>query len=263
MKMQRLFLAFQFLTIIPFSGTQRDLTEKDIGASSAFFPLVGLAQGFLLLLFFLTFGKLFPPDVLAGFLVVVLTLTNGGFHLEGLSDTFDAMASRKSKEQMLEIMKDGTAGPAGVTAIVLIVLMKYLLLKNVLAADTAGSGLAVLVFPVIGRWSMVPALFQSVSARNDGLGKLFIDHTDLPEFMISTVITALVMLLGLLFYPGLSFASLFLAKLLAFMAVVFVFCLLAMGLFQKKFGGLTGDNLGAISEISEILFLAGLVIVMG
>lgn len=259
MNIQRLFLAFQFLTVIPFAGTRSDLTEKDIGASSAFFPLVGLAQGFLLLLFFLIFRNLFPEDVLAGFLVVVLTLTNGGFHLEGLSDTFDALASRKSRERMLDIMKDSSSGPAGVTAIALVILMKYLLLKNVIAAETAGSGLAVLLFPVIGRWSMVPALFQAVSARNDGLGKLFIDHTDLPEFVLSTIITALIILLGLLFYPGLSFASLLLAKLLAFMAIVFVVCLLAMGLFQGKFGGLTGDNLGAISEISEVLFLAGFV----
>jgi len=262
MKIQRVFLAFQFLTIVPLSGSVSNVSEKDIGASSAFFPLVGLVQGAILLITWLVPGRLFNADVLAGLLVVVLTLCNGGFHIEGLSDTFDALASRKPKERMLEIMKDSTSGPAGVTAIVLVVLMKYLLLRNVIAVDTAGSGLAVLLFPVVGRWSMVPALFYGLSARNDGLGKIFIDHTDMREFMISSVITALIMLLGLLFYPDVSFASLLLGKLLAFMAIVFVFCLLAMGYFQKKFGGLTGDNLGAISEISEILFLLGFVAVL-
>jgi len=36
---------------------------------------------------------------------------------------------------------------------------------------------------------------------------------------------------------------------------LFLFSLLSVWFFRQKFGGLTGDNFGAIHEISEILIL--------
>jgi adenosylcobinamide-GDP ribazoletransferase len=91
--MRRIVLALQFLTIIPLRNIE-NVSLKEIGSSSAFFPLTGLVQGSLLVVIAFLFLKIFPSDLVSGLLVLVIIITNGGFHLDGLSDTFDALASR-------------------------------------------------------------------------------------------------------------------------------------------------------------------------
>jgi adenosylcobinamide-GDP ribazoletransferase len=222
-----------------------------MGRSSACFPLVGLIQGFLLALVLAIFGRIFPYDIVAALQVLALVLSNGGFHLDGLSDTFDALASRKSKEKMIAIMKESTAGPIGVVSIVLIILLKYLLFKNVDSIQGSTAYVALVLTPAVARWSMIPALFHTKSARSDGLGKIFIEQTGARELLIATCIivgiTTVIFLLA-------SQLTMLLEMIVIFISV-YILSLLMSRFFAKKFGGLTGDNLGAITEMSEVIFL--------
>lgn len=243
--------AVQFLTILPVPPGSVHANVDDMGKSSAYFPLVGLIQGFLLALVFAIFGRIFPYDIVAALQVVVLVLSNGGFHLDGLSDTVDALASRKSKEKMIAIMKDSAAGPIGVISIVLIILLKYLLFKNVDFLPGSTAYVVLVLTPAVARWSMVPALFHAKSARSDGLGKIFIEQTGAWELFIATCfilgITAAILLLVS--------QLIMLLKMIAILISVYILSFLMSRFFAKKFGGLTGDNLGAITEMSEVIFL--------
>ena len=81
-----------------------------------------------------------PPLVAAAVLVVALMSFSGCLHLDGLSDTADGFFSCRSRERMLEIMKDSHAGPMGLIAVVGVLLLKFA------ALGVAGPG-----EPVAGR----------------------------------------------------------------------------------------------------------------
>ncbi|MCI0469403.1 MAG: adenosylcobinamide-GDP ribazoletransferase, partial [Nitrospirae bacterium] len=207
----------------------------------------------------------FHSDLVIGLLILVLVLSNGGFHLDGLSDTFDALAvkssdnKRSDRQKRLDVMKDAAAGPIGVTALIFALGLKYLTLKNIshLSCFTYYSSLIML--PVLPKWTMVISMFHGKAARQDGLGRIFLNGVRLRDAVISTLM--LIMLFSTMVLISNRFAPdsqyLFCAALLPAM---YIFCRLCINFFDKKFGGLTGDILGAISEFTEILFLLMVII---
>lgn len=237
-----------------------DVSEKDMGCASAFFPLAGLVQGLLLCVSAFLLLNVFQAEPANGLLLLVLVVTNGGFHLDGLADTFDAVASGGDKEKKLAIMKDSTTGPVGVIAIVLAVLLKYLLLNALFFNSHAITYYSSLVLmPVFSRWTMVAAIFHAKSARQDGLGKIFIENTGPMELAIATLLTlsfsVAVPYTGNRVITGIFCCSGLSPLFLLAMPVLYVFSIVCVWFSAGKFGGMTGDTFGAVSEVSEILFL--------
>lgn len=249
--MKKLLLAFQFLTIIPVKDTGI-VTDREVGGSAAFFPIAGLVQGTLLVFAAVILLRFFPIELTNLLLLLLLVITNGALHLDGLADTFDAIASRGDRQKKLAIMKDSTIGPAGVIAIIFALMLKYLLLNEVYSNSTPATYYLILfLLPIYSRWAMVPAIFHSKSAREDGLGKAFIENAGVKELMTATVLT-------LLF----SFLSVFvifhkpnLAHVIFSLPALYIFSLITVWFCGRRFGGMTGDTFGAVSELSEILFL--------
>ncbi|MBI5098414.1 MAG: adenosylcobinamide-GDP ribazoletransferase [Nitrospirae bacterium] len=252
----RFLLAFQFLTIIPLKRMD-NVSENEIGSSSAFFPLVGAFQGALLVLAAASAIKVFPVELANGLVVLILVITAGGLHLDGLADTFDAIASRGSKEKKLAIMKDSTVGPFGVMAIVLVILLKYLSFNALFINSSRVIYYSSLfLMPVFSRWIMVSAIFHTKSARQEGLGKIFIEHTGIKEMVSATFFTVLFSFIALFVTDNhVSHYALLITYYSLILAVLYIFCIIAVWFANKNFGGMTGDTFGAVSEISEILFL--------
>ncbi len=244
--MKGLLLALQFLTILPVRVPGR-VSSRDVGRSTAFFPLAGLLKGGLLLLAYAALGPVMPIEVVSAILLTVSVLVNGGFHLDGLADTFDALASGKPLKERLDIMKDGTAGPAGITAIVLVLLLKYVLILEILSA---GATAYLVLFPTAGAWSTVIGVFHGRSARSDGLGHLLIKESGAAEFAASAFLaTAVFVSSGYLSPPPSLTASALLV------AGIYLFTLILVRFFSSRFNGITGDNLGAVCELNEVFFL--------
>ncbi len=258
--MGRLLLALQFLTIIPVS-VKGNVSEKEIAQSAVFFPLVGAFQGLLALLSAMVCLNIFSPEITAGLIILILILSNGGFHLDGLADTFDAVAVKSTGnlasdiEKRLAVMKDSATGAIGVIAIILDILLKYLFIKNLLDMEYLSSQLHPFIFlllmPVASKWSMTVAMFHGKAARKEGLGRIFIDNVN-----IKTVITSSLLLMALYIPASLGFyGSSGLTLFITLIVVLYIFSFMTVKFCGKKFNGLTGDNLGAISEVAEILFL--------
>ncbi len=254
-----LILAFQFLTIIPL---KRDLSasETDIAKSASFFVLVGLFQGIMLITADYVSGIFFHPDLVFGLILLLLVISNGGFHLDGLSDTFDALAVKSSGDNELDIqkrlavMKDSTSGPIGVVAIVSALALKYLSLQNLSNFSYFIYYSSLLLMPVISKWTMVLSMFHGTPARQVGLGRLFIGNIRLREVAISTVMLLLILAsLALFFQSYMPESYYFFYPVL--LVVFYLFVRVLVVFFNKKTGGLTGDILGAISEVTEINFL--------
>jgi adenosylcobinamide-GDP ribazoletransferase len=262
--MRKILLAFQFLTIIPL-GNIRDVSEREMGSASVFFPVVGFAQGLMYITFSAIFLRLLPFELVNGLLIIMIILINGGLHLDGLADTFDAIALRGNREEKLAVMKDSAVGSIGVSAIVITILLKYVSL-NILFSNSSRLTyyVSLLMMPVFSRWVMVPTSFHAKSARQEGLGRIFIENTGLKELTVSiSLVILLVILTGLILNKidsnyQLSNVVLYLSFILL---LLYVFSLLTIWLSNRIFNGMTGDTLGAVSEISEILFLIMTIII--
>jgi adenosylcobinamide-GDP ribazoletransferase len=250
--MKKMLLAFQFLTIIPVKDTGES-PEQDVGSATVYFPVVGLIEGSLLSVLAWLFLKVFPGELTSGLVLFAMVLINGGLHLDGLSDTFDAVASRGNIDKKLAIMKDSTIGPAGVIAIVLVLLLKYLLLNSMFFYSSISvyyTGL--LLMPVISRCTMVWAIFHGRPARQDGLGRMFIEYTGLRELITATVLTLIACFVTL---GVISEFELLLFHLMFVLPVLYFFSVSAVWFFNKHFGGMTGDSFGSVYEIAILLFL--------
>lgn len=235
-------IALQFLTRLPVR-LRRQPEARELGRSLLFYPLVGLIIGLLLALLALLAERLagLPFALHAALLLVVWVLLTGALHLDGLADTCDAWAGgRGDRERTLAIMKDPRSGPSGVTAVVLVLLVKFAALQAVLEADNL---MSLVLAPVLGR-AALPLLFLTTRyVRPGGLGAAL--ATNLPR----KPAIAIVILSG----AALPFAAgaIGWTALLA-AGAAFIYLRASM---QLRIGGATGDTAGALVEITEVMVL--------
>ncbi len=232
--------ALQFLTIAPVKA-KGTLDHYRLGGSVAYFPVIGFLLGCLLSGVNGLLSAFLPdPFLVNTVLVVLLIVLTGALHIDGLADTFDALFSGKKREEMLLIMRDSRIGTMGVVAIVSVVLLKLALLFS-LGADEKGP--ALILMCVLGRYSFAWNLKFFPYAREDGKAKAFFDGMNHKVFFTATLIS----LIFSVAVGGVRGAVLFL------MTAVFVAWI---GRFVAgKIGGMTGDTLGAIGELTETFVL--------
>jgi adenosylcobinamide-GDP ribazoletransferase len=200
-------------------------------------------------------GRAGPPDrLLAAVLgVATLALLSGGLHLDGLADTADALASRRPRDEALQIMRRSDIGPMGVAAMVFVVLAQV----SALGAQPAGwQAAAALITAVVTSRVAVVLASGLPAARTDGFGALVAASTTRPARM--AVLAALLAVVG----AGAAAAggpALALRGLLAVLAG-----LLAAGLAasaaRARLGGMTGDVFGALIEICTAAVLVVLAV---
>ncbi|MFA6217095.1 MAG: adenosylcobinamide-GDP ribazoletransferase [Candidatus Omnitrophota bacterium] len=237
--MTHLFFALQFLTIIPVKI--KTLTQETASRSLVYFPLVGLLLG-AALCFMHTLCRFIglPPLSIDIILVITLAILTAAMHLDGLADTADGLLSGKSKEGSLAIMKDPHIGVMGVVSITSALSLKFAFLY---ALAPAAKPTALLLMCLLGRWALVWNLFLFPYARKDGKAKSFFEGINagiVTKAALVTIVCALCIgrLQGLLLFLIITIFTYFLGRSLS-----------------RKIEGMTGDTLGAINEISEIICL--------
>jgi adenosylcobinamide-GDP ribazoletransferase len=237
--MNRFFIALQFLTVF---RVRKNLSfdESEFGRSMYLFPVIGALQGLILLFSWFLLSTLLPETVATAILILILVLTNGGLHLDGFADTVDGLAGGKTPEERLRIMKDSSTGAIGVVFVVLILLIKYLAL---LEMPYEAKARAIVAFPIIGRWAMVPLAAWLPYARPEGgLGAAFAG-CGRGVLLKATAVTAVIA------------ALLFGLFSLALIGAIGVMVYLSSRFFRRKVGGVTGDVFGFHSEAAEVTFL--------
>lgn len=244
--MSRFLAALQFLTIIPIR-TKEAVDEKRLASSTVYFPIIGLLLGLILVVANNLLPLISPEPFLTNVILVIsLSILTGGLHLDGLADTFDALLSRKSKPEMLKIMRDSRVGTMGVLSLIAVILLKLSLLSS-LAPGIKNASL--LSMCLLGRYALVFSIFFFSYAREEGKARVFMEGMNLKAFSLATLISLVfsVVLLGL--------------KGLAVFIMVAAFAFLAGRFITNKIGGMTGDTLGAINELSEAFVLLCILII--
>lgn len=236
--MKTFLLSLQFLTIFPVK-IRTTIQERDFGKALLYFPLIGLLIGAVLSVAAAVLGFL-PPLIKAAWVLILSIIISGGIHLDGLADTSDGFYGNKPKERILEIMRDSRIGVMGVLGIVSILLLKFVFMASF---EQAFLWKALLMMAAFSRWSQALACSMSSYARREGKGRPFIEYARPRDAIIGGLCTFALFL--------------FLAKLSG--VLVFLSALAAVLLFiwyiKGRIGGMTGDTIGATSEIAEVLVL--------
>ncbi len=237
--MKYFILMVQFFTTIPIR-VNIAIDEDQFSKGLLYFPFVGLIIGlFNYLVYYISLfldGELFSVTL---WLVANIIIT-GALHIDGLADTCDGLLSYRSKERILEIMKDSRIGTNGVIAIFLDLLMK---LSIMLSLSVAIRPYIIILSPVIGRGFLLVLFLISPYARKAGTGGLFYNNK-----------SQLRIALGILF-------AIFMLVLIHSWKILLIMipCLLIMLIFNRlvsgRIGGMTGDTLGAANELIEVSFL--------
>lgn len=245
--MKRLLAAIAFLTRLP---APRNLIFEagDIGRATIFFPLVGALIGLIQIVALQVFPVAARENTLkavliAALLVVVNVFVTGALHLDGLADMADGFGGGRDRARTLEIMRDSVIGSFGAVALILLLILKITAIAALL--ENAAAWKFLIVAPALGRWATVPlGKFLPYARKSGGLGQSITDFVGWNELVGATFLTAII-LFGLLDWQN--------AAILWLVAVSIT--VLIGRLCQKKIGGITGDTMGANTEICETAVL--------
>jgi len=242
--MNNLLAALRFLTIVPIKTKTN--TASLSANSLVYFPVAGFALGIILACIqqLLSYTGLHNLAISAA-LVVALIILTGGMHLDGLSDTFDGLASWKGREDILRIMRDPHAGAIGVLSMISVIFLKIAFIASLRPLDSA---LSLILMTTISRWSMVTAISFFPYAREQGKAKIFMDGKNNKFLILSTLLTMIIIILS---SPFAGFA----AMITSCAAVIVIGKTISL-----RIGGITGDVLGAINEINEIIILLTIIL---
>jgi adenosylcobinamide-GDP ribazoletransferase len=242
-------LALTTLTVLPVRGAAR-LDRATAGQAMRLAPVVGVLlalplAGVLLGVERLTQG----PPLLACVLVVALhALATRGLHLDGLADLADGLGSYGAPERARAIMKAPDVGALGAAALVLVPAVQV---AGLLACTLAGrGGLAVLLSVVTARVAVTAACTAGVpAAAPEGLGAL----------VAGTVRRGVALAAA-----GLTAAGGTLLAVAEDLPPVLPAVAVAAGLLAarslrshavRRLGGITGDVLGALVEVTTAVVL--------
>ncbi len=216
-------LAFSWLTVFPV--TVHHVDRAAATRAIAWAPVVGLVLGGI------AAAVTVLPTPVAGLLAVgALALLTRGMHVDGLADTLDGLGVYGDAARAREIMRSGGIGPFGVAGVVFSVGVQALSFATL-------SWPAVLVAVVTGRVAVVLACRTGVAAAPDsGFGAL-VAGTQPP--WVSATWSVLLL--------GGAFVAAGWLGVVACAAALVAATLLARHCV-RRFGGLSGDVLGAVVE---------------
>jgi len=170
----------------------------------------------------------------------------GAMHLDGLADTFDSIFHPAGKEERLRIMRDPHIGAMGVVSMASVLMLKVSILAGL---SQFIKPMALILMCVLSRWSAVLVMFKFPYAREEGKIKAFTQNINFKVFSLATILALFLVLF------------IWQAQGLLLFATVGILSFLFSKFAQKKIGGITGDILGALLELNEVLVLLGCLLI--
>jgi len=240
MSWQAFLIAGRFLTRLPLPDA-KDYSLEKIGQSAAYYPLIGLVLGGIIVTSALLLD--FMPLEVQAFLVLLIWIwLTGALHLDGFADTVDAwVGGLGDKKRTLEIMKDPYAGSIAVVALVLLLLGKWIAIKAVISQEEI---VFLLWIPVVSRCFLAPFFMYSPYAKATGMG---VNVASYVSYSLVWLIVFTLLIIG-----GWHLSWVFMGLLVFIGLVVFSIWRFVV---IKRLDGVTGDTAGALVELMELCLL--------
>lgn len=243
--------AVSLLTAIPLRQGAWDGPAPQV---SAWFPTVGAIYGVVGYAIVkgsaLLHAQTRAPYLIGSFVVIAWALLSRLLHWDGLADVADGYWGAHDKQRRLEIMSDSHTGAFGATAISLVAIMEVVSIGLVIGCPHE---FVVFVVPIISRFSATAAAWFGTAARDGGLGRLVMGR---PGPLSAMVALAPVALAITALWRGYDLSGQ-VAGVLGLFAAFAVPAVIA-----RRFGGVTGDVMGASVLITEVTVFAMLAFVM-
>ena len=208
-QIKRFLLTLGFMTRIPVNVDLGEVKDEDMHKGFLYYPVVGL----------------------------ILGLLTGAFHLDGLSDTADGIYSARTRERMLEIMKDSRIGTNGAVAMCFDLALKF---AGIYYSDIRW--LMILLMPIAGKMVQGAIVYKAIYPREKGIG-IYVGTVSLGTVIGTVILGLIAMVLAFSCWGVLIFA------------ILFGFAYLFRVYITGKIGGITGDVMGAGNELAEVLLL--------
>jgi adenosylcobinamide-GDP ribazoletransferase len=218
--------ALQFLTILPIPAP-----ALPPGRAAWAFALVGALLG-------LCAAAVWPLKFGPLLIVIGLALVTGGLHEDGLADVCDAIRGHRTREKMLEILKDSRVGAHGALALIASFAFRW----QALAALQGDPWMRLPAVFAVSRATMV-VLAGTTAPVGSGLGRAF--GESLPRGAAAIAVAQCLLLAALAGWvagPVLVGANAMALLLLRWW-------------FRARLGGVTGDCLGCMCQVSEAVSL--------
>ncbi len=243
--MKKILTSIAFLSRLPIPLSWQSTESEDIKNLSHFFWFAGLILGLINAIMAALLLWLLPDQLAIALFLGLQIVLFGAFHEDGFADLADAMGGY-TIEKRLEIMKDSRLGTFGVSALIVLFLIRwngYVFLNQPITDN------ALLVFLFLSggwmRWTPILLLkaLPYLHPSEKGIARGF---TKPGWIMITTSGSTLLLLTAIW--------DIYWALLIILSQIFCAGC--CYFFFRKTFGGLNGDCLGACSIFSEIIMLA-------
>jgi adenosylcobinamide-GDP ribazoletransferase len=241
MNQLRIFLtAVMFYTRIPVPKSV-GYSQENMSRSTVYLPIIGLLVGAVGGGVYLLSDIFLPTGISVLLCMIATILLTGAFHEDSIADFCDGFGGGRDKEGILRIMKDSHIGTYGTVGLILTLGMRYLTLSNLYP----GVFLAVIIAGnAYSRFQPVLLINTSEYMRKNAENKA---GGVVAELSFKTILISFIFaLIPMLFLPLWTSGFIILIELITF--------LLFRLYVHRKLGGYTGDVLGALQQISEIVF---------
>ncbi|MBU1371672.1 MAG: adenosylcobinamide-GDP ribazoletransferase [Bacteroidetes bacterium] len=241
------FTALMFFTRIPCpSFTDHD--PEYLNRSSKYFTLVGIIVGSISAIAFYLFQFVFSLEIALLLSFATSLLTTGAFHEDGFADVCDGFGGGWTKEKIMDIMKDSRVGTYGLVGLMILLALKFTSLREIpleLIIPTIISAHA------ISRLTSVTLIYTDEYAREDLLSKAKplatkMQHSD---YLVACIFGLAPVLLMRNYWVFLAIIPLILTKLYF------------SRYFNKWIGGYTGDCLGTVQQVAEVIYYLSLLVI--
>jgi len=239
-----------FFTRIPIP-VKLDYSSEIMNQSQKYYPLVGWVVGGINALVFYLLHFILPIDICLVLMMISSVLLTGAFHEDGFTDVCDSFGGGYGKEKILTIMKDSRVGAYGAVGIILLFLLKFLSMKHLAEASIYDFLIVLIVAHSSSRY------FSGLMIHTHQ----YVTDIDLSKSkpLANKALPKKTLWIGLAFIliPFLWFQNYWTLLVLPF---AYLGKWYLGWYFKKHIGGYTGDCLGTVQQITEILIYLGFII---
>ncbi len=242
--------ALSFFTRFPV-GSIVDYSQDSLNRCNRYFPLIGLIVGGVAALSYYLFLLILPASVALLLSMLLTILFTGAFHEDGFADMCDGFGGGWKKEQILNIMKDSRIGTYGSIGLIGILLLKYSSLMELRHNQI----FAIMVSAhILSRTMAVTTMYTLSYVREDEASKSkpITKNLHIKDLTIALLSSAVILLIHLYWLP-----AIFLISIIP----MFMVKRLMERWFVKHIGGYVGDCLGAIQQVTEIVFYLTMLVI--
>ncbi len=236
-----------FLTRIPTPLSNFDdpsRIREDLRLAPRYFPVVGGFIGTV------TFGVVLAADLCWPLPVAVLiglaceALLTGAFHEDAVADFFDAFGGGWNREDILRILKDSRIGSFGLVGLGLAMALRA---GGMMSLSETLLGPVMIASSTLGRWNiLVVMMCVAPVAERDSISRDVGQRMGFVDLIWGTVLSVPGSLWVVLLTP---------VRLFLFVIVCGIFGLTFSGYLRRRLGGVTGDCLGCVCYLTQVLVL--------